>query len=76
MDAFSKLDAFFLEKFFRYNLTDHFSDLLLSLEDALSLRKIRSKHLKQLSSLCYIAQGPLSIAKLTHRIDWFYRDGW
>lgn len=76
MDTFSKLEAIFLEKFFRFNISDYFYDSLLSLEEDTHLRKLRSKQLKQLASVTFVAQRAFSAQQFGERLDGFYRQGW
>jgi hypothetical protein len=73
VDTFSKLEALFLEKFFRFNLSDYFSDTLISLEDHLRLKRLKNRQLKQLAAVAFVAQAPLTASTFAQRLDCFYR---
>lgn len=44
IDIFSKLESSFLEKFFKYNLSDYFEQYFVNLYEGLFDKKIRRDH--------------------------------
>ena len=57
IDLFSKLEVNFLEKFYRYNLSDYFSDILSNLFEDVLEKKVASKSEKLLSSSFYLVNN-------------------
>lgn len=57
IDLFSKLEVNFLEKFFRYNLSDYSSDLISNLYEDILEKKVASKAEKSLATSFFIANN-------------------
>lgn len=55
IDLFSKLETSFLEKFFKYNLSDYFSEYFANIYEDIFERKIGLKSEKALASSLFVA---------------------
>lgn len=72
VDLFSKLEASFLEKFFKYNISDYFSELFINAyEDVFNCKASKSE--KGLLSSLFIANKDFQVVELEGTIDKFYR---
>jgi hypothetical protein len=72
IDVFSKVESLFLEKFFRYNLTDYISDTFAHLEEDLLCRKVQHRQLKQLSSQSFLLKRSITPSELEQRLNNLY----
>lgn len=61
IDLFSKLETSFLEKFFRYNLSDYFSEYFTNIYEDVLDRKINVKSEKALASSLFVANKKFSV---------------
>lgn len=61
IDLFSKLETSFLEKFFRYNLSDYFSEYFTNIYEDVLDRKINVKSEKALASSLFVANKEFSV---------------
>jgi hypothetical protein len=64
IDLFSKLESTFLEKFFKYNLTDYFPALFTNLYEDHFDRKVNIKQEKNLISSLLISKAPIKVSEL------------
>lgn len=73
IDPLLRLESHFLQRFFRWNLVDHFHEAFLSLEEDLLDRRPRGKHLRDLSAEIFTTRKDLNINEFAKKIDQFYR---
>ena len=73
IDVFSRLEVTFLEKFFRYNLNDYFSDALINVYEDVLQRKVSSKMEKAMSIPFFRSMDNFYVEEFEQRIDKFYR---
>lgn len=72
IDLFSKLEASFLEKFFKYNLSDYFSQIFSNLYQDAFDKKINSKLEKALAISLFVSNKTFSVGQFSIKIQNFY----
>ncbi len=61
-----------MEKFFRYNLCDFFTDTLSNVEEDLFGKRIKNKQIKQLASQTFLTKAQLPLSEFTSKVNEFY----
>lgn len=66
------MESLFLEKFYRYNLSDYFQDAFINVEEDIFIKKIKNKQLRQLASETFLTKAPIQVEQLVQRMNNFY----